>query len=153
MTFPQRLELARFFDGSTTAWGMVIDRRGRVRRRFRAGIVGTRYDDRLVLDESFVFDDGERDTRVWTIEQDGASLSGVADDILDQASGRLEGPMLRWSYDMMLPVGGRRVKVSFDDWMVLADHDIMLSRADIRKFGIRFGEIVIAFRRDETASH
>ena len=31
--------------------------------------------------------------------------------------------------------------------MVLADHDTLLSRAVIRKFGLRMAEVVIAFRR------
>lgn len=151
MDFPERLELARFFEGPSRAWGIVVDRRGRVRRRFRADVVGRRGNGNLVLDEEFVFDDGERDTRVWTIREDGGALRGEADDILDHAQGSLEGPVLRWRYDMMLPVGKRRVRVSFDDWLVLADRDVMLSRADIRKFGIRLGEVVIAFRKGEVA--
>ena len=63
------------------------------------------------------------------------------------ARGAIDGAALSWRYELMLPVGRRRIRVAFDDLMVLADHDTLLSRAVIRKFGLRLAEVVIAFRR------
>src|SRR5690554_3055850 len=59
-----RLDIGDYFQGQTRAWGMVQDYRGEVQRRFTVLIDG-RYDGQtLVLDEAFVFDDGETQRRV-----------------------------------------------------------------------------------------
>ena len=145
--FPGTLDVRTFFAGRTRAWGTVIDRRGRLARRFTVAIHGQVDGERLTLDEQFSFDDGATDQRIWTIACGGSLLSGSADDVVGRARGAVDGAALSWRYDLMLPVGRRRIRVSFDDLMVLADHDTLLSRAVIRKFGLRMAEVVIAFRR------
>lgn len=145
--FPQTLDIARFFDGRIGAQGVVIDRRGRHRRRFHVDIEGRRENGSLVLNEHFSFDDGATDQRVWRIEGGNGSLSGTAGDVVGTARGELDGAALRWRYRLMLPLGRRRVTVDFDDVMVLTDHDTMVSRGVIRKFGLRMAEVVIVFRR------
>ena len=145
--FPGKLDLVEFFTGRASAWGMVVDRRGRVRRRFHVDIEGVLRNGCLMLDESFRFDDGATDMRLWTIDARDGSYVGTASDVLGAASGTVAGPLLNWSYDLLLPVGRRRVRVRFDDWMALADDDVMLSRGTIRKFGLRVAEVIIAFRR------
>lgn len=145
--FPSTLDVVRYFSGRTRAWGVVIDRRGRAQRRFCVDIQGSVVDNGLMLEEEFSFDDGASDRRVWTITHDGNGISGRADDVVGTARGSIQGPSLTWRYDLMLPVGRRRVRVAFDDLMVLADHETLLSRAVIRKLGIRVAEVFIAFKR------
>jgi hypothetical protein len=48
---------------------------------------------------------------------------------------------------LRLPAEQGGWEVSLDDWMYLVDEDTMLNRSAITKFGIRFAEITIAFRR------
>ncbi|MBN35860.1 MAG: hypothetical protein CMM46_14020 [Rhodospirillaceae bacterium] len=144
------MELARFFEGPIQAWGMVVDGKGRVRRRFRADIVGRKDEAKLVLDESFLFDDGERDSRVWTICEADGELRGSAEDVLGEACGELRGAILHWNYEMFASVGSRKVKVCFNDWVVQVDQDVMLARADIRKFGFRVGEVILDFIRPQS---
>lgn len=38
-------------------------------------------------------------------------------------------------------------QVDLDDWMYLIDDDTLMNRAEIRRFGIRFADITITFRR------
>ncbi|MEQ8493141.1 MAG: DUF3833 family protein, partial [Gammaproteobacteria bacterium] len=61
-----------FFDGRVQAWGVVQDWRGRVVRRFEVDIAGHREGDGVVLEEDFVYANGERDQRTWHISPDGA---------------------------------------------------------------------------------
>lgn len=84
-----RFDLFGYFEGETKAWGMVQDYTNKQNRRFDVTIIGTVQDNKLVLVEDFVFDDGEIDQRIWTIEklQDG-SYRGVADDIIGAATAR-----------------------------------------------------------------
>lgn len=145
--FPQTLDIRRYFEGHTSAAGVVIDRRGRARRRFNVDITGHVEDGALVLDEHFGFSDGATDRRVWRIEGANGHYSGTAGDVVGTARGTVEGASLRWRYDLMLPVGRRRVRVGFDDVMVLADHGTLLSRGTIRKFGLRWAEVVMVFNK------
>lgn len=145
--FPATLDVLRYFAGRTRAWGVVIDRRGRATRRFSVDIHGRVTEGELVLEEEFSFDDGTLDRRTWTIAHDGNGIRGCAGDVVGTAHGSIQGATLTWRYDLMLPVGRRRMRVAFDDLMVLADHETLLSRAVIRKFGLRVAEVFIAFRR------
>ena len=46
-----------------------------------------------------------------------------------------------------LPVDGRVWEVQFDDWMYLMDDKVMLNKAVMSKFGIRLGEVTLAFTK------
>ena len=54
-------------------------------------------------------------------------------------------------YDARLAVAGERFDPAqpfeLDDWMYLVDAGTLLNRSTITKFGIRFAEITIAFRK------
>ena len=89
--FP-KLVLEDFFDGNLEAYGVVKDWRGRVIRKFDADIIA--YGDRGVgtLEEDFIFDDGEIDRRVWTLNPlDQVRYSGIADDVVGEGDVAVEG--------------------------------------------------------------
>jgi hypothetical protein len=44
-------------------------------------------------------------------------------------------------------VDGKTYEVQFDDWMYLMDERVMLNKAVMSKWGIRLGEVTLAFRR------
>ena len=87
---PRTLVLEDYFEGQTTAYGVFEDRFGKVRRSFKVDITGTVENGVLTLDERFVYDDGERDTRVWEIDilGDGA-YRGTAGDVPEYAYGQV----------------------------------------------------------------
>lgn len=142
------LDLAQYFNGRVHAHGFFQDRRGRVTRRFIV-VMDCRWDgNQGVLDESFTYSDGTTQRRVWRLTRhaDGR-YTGTADDVVGEASGRVAGNVFRWNYTLALPVDGRVWEVQLDDWMYLMDDRVMLNRATMRKFGIRVGEITLAFTR------
>ncbi len=142
------LDLARYFDGPVEGWGMVQDRSGKVLRRFQVRIDARWRGDVGTLDESFDWSDGKKERRVWTITRHDANhYSGKAGDVVGTATGVAHGNALQWRYALRLPPEQGGWEVDLDDWMYLVDADTMLNRSTIRKFGIRFAEITIAFRR------
>jgi len=145
-----QLDLKRYFNGTVDGWGMVQDRSGKVLRRFHVVIVSTWDGDKGVLDESFDWSDGKKEKRVWTISKNGDRYSGSAGDVLGVASGEAAGNALRWGYVLKLPPDQGGHEVDVDDWMYLVDDDTMLNRSTINKFGIRFGDITISFRKRKT---
>jgi len=141
------LNLEQYFLGEVEAWGIFEDRFGRLRRSFTVHISGTQQDGELILDEAFCYDDGEQARRVWHIRKlSEHGYEGRADDVVGTAEGRAYGKALNWRYRLDLPIGGRKVRVHFDDWMYLQPGNVLINRATVTKFGITLGEVTLFFR-------
>lgn len=144
-----QLVIEEYFAGETQAWGLFEDRFGTIRRQFSVDIVGTWDGEFLTLDEKFVFEDGERDRRIWKIRKTGdKTYTGTADDVIGEASGRASGNALNWRYQMDLKVGTSTLRVRFDDWMFLQPSGVLLNRARVTKFGIEIGTVTLAFMKN-----
>ena len=142
------LDLFKYFQGSTQAWGIFEDRFGNVRRQFQVNIDGQIADGLLTLDEQFIYDDGETDQRIWRIKKTSKNTyEGEADDVIGTANGVAVGNALNWSYDLDLKVGDGSYKVHFDDWMFLQSGGVMINRARLSKWGIEIGEVTLFFMK------
>ena len=142
------LDLRRYFDGQVAAYGMFSDRSGEVKRRFSVTMDCSWQGDDGVLDERFLYDDGERQRRVWRLRHLGQGrYTGRADDVVGEAQGRTAGNVFRWAYTLRLPIDGSVWEVDFDDWMFLIDERVMLNRATMSKFGVRLGEVQLVFTK------
>ncbi|MDR5905870.1 DUF3833 domain-containing protein [Franzmannia qiaohouensis] len=141
-----RLDIAEYFVGETRAWGMVQDFRGEVQRRFTVDIDGSYDGQTLVLDEHFVFDDGETDRRIWTFERvDDNRWRGSANDVEGSVDAAHHGHVFNMRYPLDVEVGGRNITFQMDDWMYLQPDGRLINRTAMRKFGITLGEITIVF--------
>jgi hypothetical protein len=140
------LDLKTYFNGELVAHGLFTDRDGKVARRFVVQMSGTWAGNQGTLDERFTYSDGKTERRVWRLTDEGnGRWTGRADDVVDVAEGRAAGNALNWHYTLKLPVGGSVYEVQFDDWMYLMDERVMLNKAVMSKFGIRLGEVTLAF--------
>lgn len=140
------LDLRRYFDGELQAHGMFSDRSGEVMRRFVVAMRCRWQGEEGVLDEDFVYDDGEKQKRIWRLRHVGEGrYIGRADDVVGEALGATMGAAFQWRYTMRLPWRNSTVDVDFDDWMFLVDERVMLNRATMSKFGVRLGEVQLVF--------
>ncbi|WP_152415327.1 DUF3833 domain-containing protein [Caenispirillum salinarum] len=139
-----------YFAGRTRAWGLFLDRFGGLRRQFVVDIAGI-WDPglrHLILDESFRYDDGSTETRTWTLRRhDGGRYEGWAGDVIGAAHGRCLGNAFHWRYALAVPMGGRTVKLAFDDWMFLQPGGVLLNRATVSKWGLDVGTVSIAYSK------
>ncbi|MDX2142523.1 MAG: DUF3833 domain-containing protein [Rhodospirillaceae bacterium] len=143
-----RFIIEDYFAGKTKAWGIFEDRFGNLRREFVVDITGTWDGRQLVLDERFLYSDGERETRLWTInKQDDNTYTGTAGGVVGVAKGKSYGNALQWSYDFDLKVGDGTWRVHFNDWMFLQPDGVMLNRAVVSKFGVDIGTVTLAFSK------
>lgn len=147
------LDLKRYFNGTLEGHGMFQDRSGQVQRRFVVTIKASWAGDVGTLDEDFIWSDGKREKRVWTLrpapgDTAGARWIGTAEGVVGEALGIVSGNALNWAYTFDLKTDdGSRYQVAFDDWMYLIDDRVMLNRAVMRWYGIRAGEVLISFRK------
>ena len=145
------LDLERFFSQPVKAWGIFQKRSGEVAKRFEVNIVSRREGNNLILDERFLYSDGTRQRRVWTLTPEGQGRwSGRADDVVGVAQGEVAGNALHWRYRLNLPVDGSTYEVSMDDWMYLMDEDTLINRTSMSKFGVDVGQVTLFFRRQGT---
>ena len=150
--------LEEFFAGDTIALGVFEDRFGNLQRQFRVNLQGTVTGNQLRLDETFLYEDGEKASRVWVIDNLGRSddgsfrYQGRADDVEGQAEGRISGNGLNWQYDVTLDMVGRKMNVHFDDWIYRQSEDIAINRAYVSKFGIEIGSVTSVFLRGQAAA-
>jgi hypothetical protein len=142
------LDLRQYFDGPLIGHGMVSDRWGTVQRRFTVTLEGRWDGAEGVLDESFSYDDGGTQHRVWRLKDlGGGRYEGRADDVDGVASGLAQGPALRWTYTLRVPVDGNTWSLQFDDRMVLIDDRVLLNTATMSKFGVTVGSVTLSMRK------
>jgi hypothetical protein len=142
--------LEEYFLGPTKAWGWFEDRFGKIRRQFVVEMTGTVEDGVLTLDERFVYDDGERETRIWTIEVQGdGRYRGTTDGVVGAAEGRVVGPALNWTYTFDLKVGDNTWQVHFDDWMIQQDDQVVINKATVSKYGFTLGTVMLFFKKPD----
>lgn len=150
------LDLRNYFNGVVDAYGVFTDRSGRVVKRFvvemKCSWQGAPGQEVGVLDEDFLYSDGTKQKRIWTLQRAPGSgaqgvYSGRADDVVGQASGEERGNAFYWSYYLNLPVDGRVIVVRFDDWMYLMNDRVMLNKASMSKWGVHLGEVTLSFSK------
>ncbi|WP_320034169.1 DUF3833 domain-containing protein [Halarcobacter sp.] len=139
-----------YFNGSMTAYGLVKDRSGKIIRTFKGTLVGS-WDENGVgtLDEKFVYDDGEKLTRVWTLKPTGEkSFDATAGDIVGTAKMEALGNTVMIDYVMTVPYKGTTIDISVKDWLHLQEDGVIINHSKMKKFGFTVGELVITIIKD-----
>jgi hypothetical protein len=140
----------KFFDGQLTAHGIVKNRSGKVTRYFNAeinafwkGSIGT-------LEEDFIFDDGEKQRRVWTLTRhNDGSYIGTAGDVVGDAKGKVAGNSMFLKYVLTVPYGDGTINLVIDDRMYLVNPNTLINESEMRKFGLSVGQIILVIRKQK----
>jgi len=144
-----RLIIEEYLSGNVKAWGILQNRSGKVTRQFSA-ILNGKWDGKLlILDEKFNWSDGEAQTRQWNIKKiDDHNYEGTAADVVGKARGYSYGPVFKFEYVLLVPVKGKEMKITFDDWIFKQDDKVAINRATMTKFGIKVAELTVFFQKD-----
>jgi len=143
-----RFEPESFFDGALTAHGVVKDFSGTAIRHFNADIVGCWSDGVGTLDESFVFDDGEHQTRIRTLTPSGdQTYIGTAGDVIGDGTARWEGNAMFLDYTLRIALEDSSIDVHIDDRMYRISDNVVVNESKMRKWGFGVGEIVLTLIR------
>ncbi len=144
-----RLIIEEYLSGNVKAWGVLQNRSGKVTRQFSADLDGTWDGKQLILKEKFSWDDGEIQNREWTINKiDDNHYEGTAGDVVGKAKGYSYGPAFKFEYVLLVPVKGKEMKITFDDWIFKQDDRVAINRATMTKFGFKVAELTVVFVKD-----
>ena len=100
----------------------------------------------LILNEDFIWNDGEKQNRRWVIKKIGENkYEGTASDVVGIAKGVSYGSAFKFEYDLIIPYKNKKIKVSFDDWIFQQDEKVAINKATISKFGFKVGELTVLF--------
>jgi hypothetical protein len=141
----------KYFNGNLTAYGMVKDRSGKIIKTFKGDLVGS-WDKNGVgtLDEKFVYDNGEKQTRVWTLTPKGdKTFIGTAGDIVGEAQMIANGNTVVIDYTMTVPYNNSTIDINVKDWLHLQEDGVILNHSKMKKFGFTVGELVITIIKED----
>ena len=137
-----------FFNGTLTAHGIVKDFSGTAIRHFQADITGCWRDGVGTLYEDFTFDDGEEQTRIWTLTPSGdQTFIGTAGDVVGEGLARWEGNAMFLDYTLRIELENGPIDVRIDDRMYRVSDNIVINESKMRKFGIGVGDILLTLIR------
>ena len=138
-----------FFNGNLNAHGVVKNRSGKVIRYFNADIKAYWEGTTGTLEEDFIFNDGEKQRRVWTlIRQDDGHYIGTAGDVIGAAQGEVAGNSMFLKYVLRIPYDDDTLDLVVDDRMYLVNPETIVNESEMRKFGLRVGEILLVIRKE-----
>ena len=144
-----RLIIEEYLSGNVKAWGVLQNRSGKVTRQFSADLNGSWDGKQLILKEKFNWDDGEVQNREWKINKiDEHNYEGTAGDVVGKAIGFSYGPAFKFEYVLLVPVKGKELKITFDDWIFKQDERVAINRATMTKFGFKVAELTVVFVKD-----
>ncbi|MGF1464312.1 MAG: DUF3833 family protein [Maricaulaceae bacterium] len=115
-----------------------------VKRGFSVALNGIWDGQTLTLVEDYAYDDGETDTKTWTLTRiaDG-EWRGTREDVVGEARGFLDGDAFRLEYQVVLPSedgdGGRQV--GFRDVLIKSGPDTVYNFARVGWLGLRVGQV------------
>lgn len=147
------LRFTEFFDGDSIAWGVFLDRFGIVRQHLSVKLHGAWRGATFHLDEVFEYGTGERETRQWLVhDTDLLSFTATCADCIGPIRGLNGSGSLSMTYDYNLPMGGRRLPVSFDDRMYRLSPTRLFNRAAMKKFGVVLGHVTLFIEKQPSKS-
>ncbi|MDO6685539.1 MULTISPECIES: DUF3833 domain-containing protein [unclassified Agarivorans] len=144
-----KLVIEDFFSGKLTAHGIVKNRSGELIRYFNVEIDAS-WDEQGVgtLDEHFVFDDGEKQQRIWTlVRQTDGSFLASANDVSQAATMRLAGNALFMDYVLTLDYKGNPMDVVVEDKMYLVNPATIVNQSVMKKFGFKVGSVSLVIQK------
>ena len=148
------ITLESFFSGELVAYGIVRNRSGKVTRYFQASLKGSWVDGVGTLDEVFFFDDGEKQTRVWTMKpQQQGTYIGTASDVIGEAKIETSGNAIRLNYNLEVPYKDDKITLSMDDWMYQVVPGVVINETVMKKFGFTVGKVTLVIMRTDSVEN
>jgi hypothetical protein len=144
------LALEAFFSGRARGGGVLQSRFGNLINHFTVDAEGDWHpeSDTLSLVETYRFDDGRSDRLEWRIIALGRGrYRGSEPRVEGEATGEQAGNAFHWRYTRRVPSPKGEQRLHFDDWFWLTGNDLLISRADVKRFGVTIATMSVFYQR------
>ncbi len=148
-------EPSEFFVGALSAHGVIKNFKGQATRSFNADIIGCWKNGIGTLDEQFLFDDGEQQSRFWTLEPGGAPYRYLASagDVVGIGNAQWSGNALFLDYVLRIALEDGSIDVAIDDRMYRVSDNVVINESVMRKFGVKVGTILLTIIKHPDQSY
>lgn len=139
------MDMQSFFNGTVKGHGSFFDWRGRQTSGFSITMIGD-FDKngKGPLKEHFVFHDGSKLDREWTVQfNKDKTYTATASDIVGTGTGDQAGNAAHTEYVITIPYNNSTINISMDDWCYQIDEKTVLNKARMKKFGFTVGEMIV----------
>ena len=122
-----KFDFKKFFTGDVEAFAIKQGEDGKIIGTSTIKISGKWDENKGVVQQNFLFNDGSKDSRTWlvTINQDG-TFDAVGHDVATAAAGKQIGNAAQSKYSLMISQKAGRQEVFFDDRMYQIDEKSMI---------------------------
>ena len=140
-------DLREHLNGPIQCEGVIYGPTGRVSSRFVADFDARWEGDSGRMTELFRYDSGATQQREWRLHvlPDGR-IRAEADDLVGPGEGEQRGSGLHLRYRIRLPDSAGGHVLDTTDWMYLMENGTIMNRSQVRKFGLKVGELVATMR-------
>jgi hypothetical protein len=143
------INIEQFFNGKLAAHGVVKNRQGQVIRHFSADISASWQGGIGTLDEHFVFSDGEKTQRIWTLKPNGVGkFIASANDVVGDSDMSVAGNAIFMEYILQLPYKDSILDVTVDDKMFLVNDSRIINESIFTKWGFRVATVQLVIEKD-----
>ena len=131
-------------------YGYRSSTKGEVIQRFSVDLNGSWENDKGRLYELFTYADGRTQERIWRLQKQGGNIStGEANDVIGIAEGKQSGFAFNWTYQLQIDTEDGPIKVTLNDWLYQINNEALVSEAQIKKFGLNVGEVLVFIVKQE----
>lgn len=144
-------DLRTHLNGKLICEGVIFGPMGRMTSSFVARFDARWDGDVGVIDEHFVYNDGQLQERQWTLTlAENGRFSANAPDVPGEGWGEQAGPAVLFQYPIKLPDDAGGYVLRAFDCMYMTAEGTIINRSQFRKFGIKVAELVATIRREES---
>jgi hypothetical protein len=143
-----KFDIRQYLNGDLEAFGILQDWRGKIIKSFTVTMKGSWQGNNGLLDEKFVFSDGQVQSRTWQITMlDDHNFTATAGDVVKPAKGSQYGNAVKMDYVLAIPVNNKIYNFAIKDWLFMVDEKSLINISTINKFGITVAKISIGFKK------
>ncbi len=143
-----KFDVRKYFNGNLEAYGILQNWQGKVIRTFSVKMHASWQENQGILQEYFLFNDGEKQERTWQLTmQNDNSFTATASDVVNTAQGKQYGNAVKMDYVLAIPFGNKTYNFTIKDWLFLIDENSLVNVSTITKFGIPVAKLSIGFRK------
>lgn len=122
-----KMDIKKFFNGDLEGFAIKQDSNGKITSTLTTKINGKWDDNKGVIQQNFLYNDGTKDSRTWlvTVDSDG-TFDAVGHDVAVPAKGKQSGNAAQSLYSLTLGSKTGKEEVNFEERMYLVDEKSMI---------------------------